>query len=161
MRSDLSELQAKQIIQLVNRLREQVEHLAFQAKLVNRPSFDALVMLQESGNLMVSLMANWKDFETATAHGGTLSRTLPSRPPAGGGMPPAAQWVPQLRASYEQFGSAVRKADAAIRQLHDTAKLQMDSPGRTATPADNLFEMALVWTDLVSKYVESRKREAS
>jgi hypothetical protein len=163
MSSALSELQARQIIQRMHRLREQVDLFAIHAKtLVNSPTLDGRVLLQEANNLTRSLMASRTDFEAAAAYSGTLSRTLSSRPSAGGGMAPAALWGSELRAGSKQFGAAVQKAEDALRQLFNAADLKMSSPIRTQTGIpDNPWEAALNLIELLTEWLESRKRRAS
>jgi hypothetical protein len=90
----LAELQARQIVQRMHRLRVEVDVFAAHARTLRQSSgsIDGLVLLQEADNLLRGLMASRVDFENAQAHVGSLSRSLSSRPPATGGPPPAAQW---------------------------------------------------------------------
>ena len=157
--SSFSEFQAMQIVQRMHTLREQVDRFATHAAMLSNTSssLDGLTVLEEANNLARNLIASRKDFETAQAYTGTLSRTLPSRPPASGGMPPAAKWGNEFRAGSKQFGASVQNAEKAMQKIFDAADLKINSPSRTATPADNAFEMALGFADLLMKWVEARK----
>jgi len=161
--SSFSEFQAMQIVQRMQALRGQVDRFATHATMLANASssLDALALLEEANNLAKNLIASRKDFETAEAYTGTLSRALPSRPPASGGMAPAAKWGNEFRAGSKQFAVAVQNAEKAMQKLFDAADLKINSPSRTATPADNGFEMALGFADLLMKWVEARKRKAS
>src|ERR1700721_1388240 len=139
MNSQLQESQARQIVQRLHRLHDQVELFATHAgtlKLLS--SVDGRALLQEADNLLRSLKASRIDFESLEAHVGTLSRSLSSRPPASGGMPPAAKGGNELRAGSNQFKQAVRHAEKEIRELYGAADAQLNSPARTPTAPDNL-----------------------
>lgn len=92
--SSFSEAQVMQIVRRIHILTEQVDRIATHATMLANASssLDAYSLLEEANSLAKELIASRKDFETAGSYTGTLSRTLPSRPPASGGMSPAAKW---------------------------------------------------------------------
>ena len=74
-------------------------------------------------------------------------------------MSPAAQWGPELRAASRQLTEAIRNAETAVFQLHNTAMEGMQSPTRTQTgdPAD-LYEIVMVFIDVLGHLIEAMKR---
>lgn len=89
----------------------------------------------------------------------TLARSLPSRNRGGNGMSPAAQWVPELRAASKRFEQTLRAAEASVNELFGTAMTGMNNPTRTATPPANLFEAIINFVDLLSRWIEYKKRK--
>lgn len=133
--SSFSEAQVMQIVRRIHILTEQVDRIATHATMLANASssLDAYSLLEEANSLAKELIASRKDFETAGSYTGTLSRTLPSRPPARGGMSPAAKWGNELRAGSKQFGVAVQKAEKAMQRLFEAADFKINSPARTVT----------------------------
>ena len=156
MNSSLAALQARQTLEKMTRLRNEIQVYAMHAKMLNSTSknLDSLSLLDEATRLLRSLGSARLEFQGAESKIDSLSRALPSRPPQGGGMSPAAQWVPELRAVSRQFAEAVRGAEAALQQLRGTALAGLNSPTRTPTAPDNLFDVLLNFTDLLSRWVE-------
>lgn len=122
-------------------------------------SLDGLVLLKEADNLLNSLKASRVDFETIHAQLGSVSRSLPSRPPALGGMAPAAQWGSEFHALSKQFIAAVKHAEGELRQLYGTASDQLNSPLRTPDVPKNLLDVLLVFADALALWIEYRRRQ--
>ncbi|MGB6943205.1 MAG: hypothetical protein WBE37_12460 [Bryobacteraceae bacterium] len=159
--SGLAEFQARQIVQRMHRLKSQVDLFATHAKLLRQSSasFDGRVLLQEADNLLQGLQASRVDFESANAQVGSLSRALPSRPPATGGPPPAAQWGNEFRAGSKQFMAAVHNAENELSQLYGAANTQLNSPTRTPTAPENLLDVLMNFIDLLTRWMEYRRRQ--
>ena len=161
--SGLAEFQARQIVQRMHRLRNEVNLFATHARTLRQSSssIDGLVLLQEADNLLRGLKASRVDFENANAQVGSLSRTLSSRPPASGGPPPAAQWGGEFRAGSKQFIAAVHNAEKEVSQLYGAANAQLNSPTRTATAPDGLMDVLMTFIDGLSRWIEYRRRQKS
>lgn len=161
--SGLAEIQARQIVRQLHQLRNEVDIFATHARMLrlSSKSIDALVLLQEADNLLRGLKANRIDFQNATSHVASLSRSLSSRPPAAGGPPPAAQWGSEFRALSKQFVTAMHNAEKELSQLYGAADAQLNSPTRTATAPDNLIDVLLTFIDGLSRFVEFRRRKRS
>src|SRR6516162_8963355 len=103
--SELNEYRARQIVRTMQRLRSDVASFASHAKTLrlSSGSFDGLPLLQESDRLLRALKNSRAAFEEAASQIKSLSRSLSSRPPASGGMSPAAKWGPEFRAGSKQF----------------------------------------------------------
>lgn len=159
--SGLAEFQARQIVQRMYRLRNDVDIFATHARTLRRSSasIDGLALLREADNLLRRLKASRIDFEEVNSHVGSLSRTLSSRQPSTGGPPPAAQWGSELRAGSKQFISAVHNAENELRQLYRAANAQMKSPTRTATAPDNLIDVLVTFIDGLSRWIVYRRRQ--
>jgi len=160
MSNDFNEFQARQIVQRLHRLRDQVEVFATHARMLRQSaaSFDALVLLQEADSLLRGLTASRADFQEIEARIQSLSRALSSRPPTTGGMPPAAQWGNEFRACSKQFITAVRHAEQEVGELYRVADAGLNSPTRMATSPENLLDIVLNFMDLLSRWIESRRR---
>ena len=106
MANELNEHRARQIVQTMNRLRSDVNVFATHAKTLrlSAGSLDGLPLLEEAGRLLQALIANRSAFDEAGAQIKSLSRSLSSRPPASGGMPPAAKWGSEFRAGAQLEG---------------------------------------------------------
>jgi hypothetical protein len=144
----------------MHQLRDQVSMFAVHARMLRQSSasFDALVLLQEADALLRGLTASRLDFQNIEARVPSLSRTLSSRPPATGGMPPAAQWGNEFRAGSKQFIAALRDAEAELGKLYGVANDGMNSPTRVATGPENLFDVLLTFMDALSRWIEYRRR---
>lgn len=161
MSSNLAALEARHTLQTMNRLRGQIQAFASHAKVLNSSSksFDSAVLLQSATELLEQLGKARLEFIGAENKIDTLARTLPSRPPKGTvGMSPAQQWVPELRAAKKQFAATVREAEQAIGQLRGTAFEGLNDPARTATAPDGLLDIILNFADLLTKWIEYRRR---
>jgi hypothetical protein len=158
--SELAEVRARQIVQRMHRLRNEVEVFAAHARTLrlSSDSLDARVLSHEADNLLRGLAASRGDFQDATAWIGSLSRTLSSRPPKEGGPPPAAKWGNEFRAGSSQFVRALQAAENEIGQLYGAAQEQMNSPSRTATAPDNLIDVLVNFVDALSRWIEYRRR---
>src|ERR1017187_988513 len=119
MGNELTELRARQIVQRMHRLRDQVEVFATHARILRQSaaSLDGLALLQEADNLLRGLAGSPGDFQDIGANVPSPS----SRPPATGGMAPAAQWGSEFRAGSPQFVDAVRKAEKELTQPYGDA----------------------------------------
>jgi hypothetical protein len=161
--SGLAEFQARQIVQRMHRLRNDVDVFATHARMLrlSSTSIDGLVLLQEADNLLRGLKASRVDFEEVNAQVGSLSRALSSRPPSIGGPPPAAQWGSEFRAGSKQFIAAVHNAENELGQLYGAANAQLNSPTRTATAPDNLIDVLLTFIDGLSRWIDYRRRQRS
>jgi hypothetical protein len=141
----------------MNQLTASVRIFATHANFLNKSSgnFDSLPLLQEADRLLKTLGEVRLQFLDSSSKIDTLARSLPSRPPRGGGMSPAAQWVPELRAASKQFGVAVRLAEVELQKLQNTALTGLNSPTRTSTGAPtDLFDILLNFSDLLAKWIE-------
>jgi hypothetical protein len=157
MNSSLAALQARQAVSKMNQLTASVRIFASHAHFLNKSSgnFDSLPLLQGADRLLKQLGAARLQFLDSSSKIDSLARSLPSRPPQGGGMSPAAQWVPELRAASKQFGVAVRMAEVEIQKLQGTALTGLNSPTRTSTGAPtDLFDILLTFSDLLAKWIE-------
>jgi hypothetical protein len=161
MGSELADFQARQVVQGMNNLRQQVDLFTIHARtLRTSPSLDGLALLQEADRLLQKLRASRGNFITVQAQTGSLSRALSSQPPASGGMPPAAKWGNEFRAGAKQFKESVLKAETEIRQLYNAANLQLNSPTRTPTGApDNILDILLNFADALARWIEYRRRQ--
>ena len=76
--SGLAELQARQIIQRMHRVRNEVEEFATHARTLrlSSPSIDGLVLLQEADNLLRGPKASRDEFANADAQVASVSRKL-------------------------------------------------------------------------------------
>ena len=161
MGSEFAEFQARQIVQRMHGLRQQVDLFSIHAKtLRTSPSLDPLALLQEADNLLRSLVINRADFAKLQGQMGTLSHSLSSRTPATGGMSPAARWGPEFRAGIKQFKDSVSKAENEIRGLYGSANQQLNSPTRTPTSPDNLVDIVVNFADALSRWIEYRRRQS-
>jgi hypothetical protein len=160
MNSSLAELQARQALEKMRSLRNDVVLFATHAKLLNSSAgnIDSLPLLEEATRLLKNLGASRLEFLGPDGKIDTLARSLPSRPPGGVGMSPAAKWMPELRAASKQFAEAVRSAEAAVFQLRDTALEGLNSPTRMSTEPDNLLDLILNFTDLLNRWIEHRRK---
>jgi hypothetical protein len=154
--SVLNELRARQIVRHMHGLRVQVDSFAIHARTLRRvaSSIDAAALMQEGDKLLRGLMESRTEFRELEAGIPSLSR----RPPAGGGMAPAAKWGPEIRAAIKQFTVAVQNAEKELIALHNTANDQLNSPTRISTSPDNLLELIMSFIDLLTKWLETRKK---
>lgn len=153
--SVLGELQARQAVQRLHKLHAEIDIFAAHATLLaSSKSFDARLVLEESNKLLASLMRSQSEFEKIKALTVTLSRSLSSRPPAGGGMAPAAKWGAEFRAGCNQFMEGVGKAEKAVQKLYILAQARINMPTRTATAPDGWFDAFMVLIDVLTQVVE-------
>jgi hypothetical protein len=159
MNSSLDVLQARQTLQKMNRLRNEIQIFATHARMLNASSknFDSADLLNIATQLLQQLGFARMEFQGAKNRIDTLARSLPSRSPKGVGLSPAAQWVPELRAASKQFSAAVRDAERAIGQLRGTAFEGLNSPTRTSTEPDGLLDIILNFADLLTRWIEHYK----
>jgi hypothetical protein len=115
-------------------------------------------MLEEADKLLRSLLKCRDEFQKAKGLSVTLSRALSSRPPAGGGMAPAAQWGNEFRAGSKQFVEGIGRAEAAVQKLYKVAYIRINMPTRTGTSPDNWFEAFLTLVDVLNQIVEFCKK---
>ena len=73
-------------------------------------------------------------------------------------MSPAATWGPELRAGCKQFSEAVAHAELAMEKLYRVAGQQINLPTRTATEAAGLFDVFLLFVDVLTKMIEHFKK---
>ncbi len=159
--SVLADFQARQIIQRMHRVRNEVELFATHARTLrlSSSSIDGLVLLQEADNLLRGLKASRDEFANANGQVGLVSRKLSPLPPRGGGPPPAAQWGGEFRSASKQFIAAVNSAEKEIGQLYGAANAQLNSPARVATAPDNLLDVLVTFIDALSRWIEYRRRQ--
>jgi hypothetical protein len=158
--SVLADFQARQIIQRMHRVRNEVELFATHARTLrlSASSIDGRVLMQEADNLLRGLKASRDEFANADAHVASVSRSLSPLPTGGGGPPPAAQWGSEFRAASKQFIAAVASAEKELGQLYGAANAQMNSPARTATSPDNLVDVLMTFVDALSRWIEYSRR---
>ncbi len=157
MDSTLAAFQAKQALAKMNRLKGDVQQFATDAKMLKSmaDNLDSRPLLDEAMRLLQKLGAARLEFLGPQGNIETMARAFPSRPPSGGGMSPAAQWIPELRAASKQFAEAVHSAETAVRQLGDTAVQGLNSPTRTSTGApENLLDIVMNFIDMLNRWVE-------
>jgi hypothetical protein len=159
--SVMADFQARQIIQRMHRVRNEVELFATHARTLrlSSSSIDGLVLLQEADNLLRGLKASRDEFANADAQVASASRKLSPFSPRAGGPPPAAQWGSEFRAASKQFIAAVKSAEKEIGQLYGAANAQLNSPTRTATAPDNIVDVLLTFIDALSGWIEYRRRQ--
>ena len=153
------EFQARQIVQRLHELTQQVDSFASHARMLrlSTTSFDARSMLQEANTLLRKLMASRADFDKASAQIGSVSRALSSRPTPGSPAP-AAQWGNEFRAGSKNFMASVRNAENDLKDLYGQANTQLNMPTRTATGPENIGDALMVITDVVTRCVEYLNR---
>ena len=157
MNSSLAALQAKQALESINRLRNEVLEFAAHARTLNSVAgnFDSRSLLDEATRLLKKLGDAQLSFLGPNGKIDSLARAFPARPPSAGGMSPAAQWVPQLRAASRQFAEAARSAETAVLQLRGTALDELKRPTRTPTgdPSDG-WDILMSFTDLLGRWID-------
>ena len=154
------EFQARQIVQRMHRLREQVDSFASHARVLrlSSTSLDPRSMSQEADTLLRALMANRTDFEKVNSQIGSVSRALSSRPTAASANPAAAQWGNEFRAGSKHFIASVQNAERELKHLYGEANAQLNMPSRTATGPDTLWDALMVMIDVVTRCIEGLKR---
>jgi hypothetical protein len=160
MNSALNEFRSRQIVQTMNRMRDQVDLFATHARVLrmSSKSLDSSPLLEEADRLLLGLKSSRAEFEEAAAQTRSISRGLSSPFPAAGGMPPAAKWGNEFRAGGRQFGEAVRRAEKELSGLYAAANEKLNSPTRTPTGApENLFDIFINFVDGLSRWVEYRR----
>lgn len=157
----LAEFQARQSVRRLHGLRSQVDLFTSHAKMLRQASasIDGAFLLKEADNLLRGLMASQDEFRNVNANLRSLTRSLSSRPPVHGGPAPAAQWGNEFRAGSKQFMIAVQNAEKEIGRLYGTANAQVNSPTRIATAPDNLIDVLMVFIDVLTHWIESRRRD--
>src|SRR5690348_11923702 len=90
MDSTVAQLQARNTLAKMNRLRAQIETFAAHAKVLNSSSssFDSRTLLEEANRLLQELGEARAEFLGASSQIETLARSLPSRNRGGNGMSP-------------------------------------------------------------------------
>ncbi len=159
MNSTLAVLEAKGALATMRRLRNQISVFATHARALNSmaKNFDSAAVVEEANQLLERLSEAKKECWGAESKIETLARSLPSRP-QGRGMSPAAQLVPELRAARRQFADAVRDAEKALGQLYSTGFEELNSPTRTATAPDGIFDMILMFSDFLVRWIEHARK---
>jgi len=159
--SVMADFQARQIIQRMHRVRNEVELFATHARTLrlSSSSIDGLVLLQDADNLLRALKASRDEYANADAQVASVSRKLSPFPPRAGGPSPAAQWGSEFRAASKQFIAAVNSAEKELGQLHGAANAQLNSPTRTATTPDNLVDVLMTFIGALSRWMEYRRRQ--
>jgi hypothetical protein len=154
----LAELQARNAVKQLQQLRGQVNGLTAHARTLTgkgSESFDARDLLDISTSLLKGLIKAHTDFEIVVGETKTLSRALSSKPPQGGGMSPAAKWVPEFRAGAKQLMDAIGEAEKAIKKLAEMSKTRLNAPTRTATGApDGVLDAVFNLIELLNKLIE-------
>lgn len=160
MSSALPELQAMQAVKRLHLLTGQVSVFTRHAKLLaaSSKSFDAVLLYQQADLLLKNLTASRADFQSIKAVNASLTHALSSRPPAAGGLSPAAKWRPELNAASKQFLKEVQDAEAAVKALYKQASISMNVPTRTATSPDGLFDVLLNIIQFVTDLREFAKK---
>jgi len=155
MNSTAAVLEARGAIATMRRLRNEISAFATHAKALNSMArnFDSAALVEEANQLLERLGEAKQQCWGAESRIETLARSLPSRS-HGRGMSPAAQYVPELRAAKRQFADAVRDAEKALGQLYSTGFAGMNSPTRISTSPDSVFELVLMFSDLLVKWIE-------
>ena len=64
----------------------------------------------------------------------------------------------ERRFQPKRFEQATRTAESSLNQMYGTAYAGMNNPTRTATPAGNLFEAFMTFVDLLTRWIEHKKR---
>ena len=158
--SGVSEVQAKQAVQRLHELRKAVDGFAQHATtLAGSKSLDPAAVMGEANKMLATLLKYRTEVQGIKGLSESLARSLSSRPPAGGGMSPAATWGPELRAGCKQFSEAVGHAELAMGKLYKAAGEQINLPTRTATEAAGLFDVFLLFVDVLTKMVEHFKQK--
>ncbi len=159
MNRSLAELEARQTVVRIQRITNDVRIFGAHAKMLSgTKNIDSAVLVEEANGLLQKLGFARITFMDAESRIETLARSLPSRPLHGGGMSPAAQWVPELRGAAKQFERAVKDAEGSLKKLYSEAFAGLNSPTRISTPADGVLDNILLFTDLLMKIIEWYKR---
>ena len=157
MSNGLAEVQARQTVQKMRLLKNDVVRFSEQAKLLSRTSqhIDSLFLMQEANILLNKLMAARLDFQQANARVNSLKHSLPSAMPRGGGMSPAALWGNEMRAASKQFTEAVGHAENSLRQLYKISETGLNSPTRTSTgDPSGAFDILMAFIELMGRIIE-------
>ena len=64
-----------------------------------------------------------------------------------------------MRAGCKQFSEAVGHAELAMEKLYQAAGDQINLPTRTATEATGLFDVFLLFVDVLTKMIEHFKQK--
>lgn len=156
----LVELQARQAVKRLQQLRAEIDNFTSHATLLaSSKSFDPRLVMAEADKLLRSMMRSQGEFLKIKGLTVTLYRSLPSRPPATGGMAPAAKWGNEFRAGSKQFLEAVARAEKAVLKLYAVAQARINLPTRTATSPDGWFDAFLVLVDVLTQIIEYCKRD--
>ncbi|HUH62702.1 MAG TPA: hypothetical protein VLZ50_06880 [Terracidiphilus sp.] len=160
MNSSLAVLEARGALATMRRLRNQIGVFATHARALNSmaKNFDSAALVEEANQLLEGLKEAKKECWGASSKIETLARSLSSRP-QGRGMSPAAQYGPELRAARRQFADAVRDAEKALGQLYSTGMAGLNSPTRVSTSPDSVFELVLMFSDLLVKWIEHARNK--
>jgi hypothetical protein len=153
----LAELRARQIVQKMRSLKNDVLGFSEHAKFLNRASqnIDSRVLMEEADNLLKKLMAARVDFQEADANVNSVRRSLSSTIPRGGGIAPAALWGNELRAASKQFVEAVHTAENKLRELYQTSEAGMNSPTRTSTgDPSGAFDVLMTFVEMLTRIIE-------
>lgn len=155
----LGEVQARQALQRFRQLTGQVKVFTAHADTLRKAKgFEARLLLGEADTLLKGLMASRSDFEKTRALATSLSRSLSSRPPPGGGMSAAQKWRPEFNAGAKQFAEALHGAEKAIQLLYKDAHAEINLPTRTSTDADGWFDAVLVLCQILAGFADYCKR---
>lgn len=147
------EVEARAAVQRLHQLRGEVDLFAKQARLL--ASSKSLGPLPaEADKLKSGMSKTLSDFLKMK----TLSKSLSSRPPAGGGMPPAAKWGNELRAASKQLMEALGAAEKEIQKLSSQTGLQVNAHTYTETAPENLADAWGNMMRLLALWIEHRKR---
>jgi hypothetical protein len=167
MSNTLATLQARQTLAKMNDLRYEIQGFTQHVRFLtaSAKSFDGRDLVEIANKLLQRLGTARLEFQGVEGRVDSLARSLPSRPLAGGGMSPAAQWVPELRAASRQFAETVRDAESALKKLYDKGFEDLNSPTRTPnvletafpTKFDSVLDMVLTLADLIERVVEYYK----
>lgn len=159
--SGLAELQSRQVVGRLHRLRSQVESFTRHARTLRftSSSLDARLLLEEADNLLRNLKACRLELAQADGQARSLSRRLSHVPPTAGGPPPAAQWGNEFRAGSKQLMAAIRDAEKELSQLYGAAMSQINSPTRTATVPGDLMDVMMAFAELLTRWLEHRRRQ--
>ncbi len=168
MNASLAELQARQTLEKMNGLRNEIDaftrHVQFMT--VSSGNFDGRDLVDMANRLLQRLGTARLEFQGLEGRIDSLSRSLPSRPLSGTGMAPAAKWVPELRGASRQFAETVRSAESALKKLYEKGFQDLNSPLRTpnvlepliVTKFDTVLDMILTLSDLLVHSIEIYKR---
>jgi hypothetical protein len=158
--SNVSEVQAQHAVGRLHELRKLVDVFAQHAvTLAASKSLDPAAVMGEANKMLATLAKYRTEVQGIKGLSESLARSLSSRPPAGGGMSPAAKWGPELRAGCKQFSESVKHAESAMEKLYKAAGEQINLPTRTATEASGLFDVFLLFVDLLTKMLEHFKQK--
>lgn len=154
--------QASNIVRRMRLLQGRVRAFGHHARTLSRmQGFDGRLLLGEATQLVHELTHVVQQFQGAKADARSLKPRLSPIPPSSSGPgkysymgpPPAAKWGNEFKAAEAQFVLALRQTEKEIRALQIVANEDLNSPTRISTPAESMFDVVMVFIELLNKII--------